>query len=462
MTTKEITRRAGDGGRAQPAQVKACGPTPLKSVLKRVAQLHPSPNNSRTHSPRQIRQIADSIERFGFTNPILISDDNEVIGGHARLAAAKLLGLERVPTIRLSGMSSVEKRAYMIADNRLAERAGWDRKMLAVEFAAIAELDCEFDLELTGFEIEDIELILDAATDPDPRLDEEMAGPASGPAICAPGDLWQLGPHRLYCGDATQWVSYRALMGAERARLVCADPPYNLRISGFVSGLGKHRHREFVEASGEMSEPQYIGFLTRAMARMARASLSGSLHYLFIDWRHLFEMLTAGRAVYDELKNVCVWMKTNAGMGSLYRSQHELICVFKKGRRSHIDNVALGRHGRSRSNVWQYAGANSFSPTRDEDLASHPTVKSIPLVSDLILDASDRGDIVLDPFGGSGTTLIAVEQTGRVCRMMELDPLYCDVILRRFANHSGTEPVHIATGKTFAELAAERAEARNG
>lgn len=461
MTTKELKHRHPK--RSSPTRLTAKRQSaPLKSTMARVQDLRPSPNNSRTHSPKQIRQIADSIERFGFTNPILIGEENEVIGGHARLAAAKLLGLERVPTIRLSGMSKAEKRAYMIADNRLAERAGWDRKMLAVEFQAIAELDCEFDLELTGFEIEDVELILDAATNPEPPLDDENVGPASGPAICSPGDLWQLGPHRLYCGDATQWVSYRALMGAERARLVCADAPYNLRISGFVSGLGKHRHREFVQGSGEMSEAEYIGFLTRAMTRMARASVSGSLHYLFIDWRHLFEMLTAGRSVYDELKNVCVWAKTNAGMGSLYRSQHELICVFKKGRRPHINCVELGRHGRSRSNVWQYQGANSFSSTRDEDLANHSTPKPLALVSDLILDASDRGDIILDPFGGSGTTLIAAQQTGRVCRMMELDPLYCDVILRRFAKHSDIEPVHVATGRTFAELEAESAEARNG
>ncbi|HXH53179.1 MAG TPA: DNA methyltransferase [Sphingomicrobium sp.] len=424
-------------------------------------RLRPSPHNSRTHSPKQIRQIADSIDRFGFTNPILIGDDHEVIGGHARLAAAKLLGLERVPTIRLSGMSRAEKRAYMIADNRLAERAGWDRRMLALEFAAIAELDSEFDLELTGFEIEDIELILDgAASDPSDDADDEMPMPGDGPAVCEPGDLWQLGPHRLYCGDATQWVSYRALMGAERARLVCADAPYNLRISGFVSGRGKHR--EFVQGSGEMSEAEYIGFLSRAMARMARASLSGSLHYLFIDWRHLFEMLSAGRSVYDELKNVCVWAKTAPSMGSLYRSQHELICVFKRGHRPHINNVELGRHGRSRSNVWQYPGVNSFTSTRADELTMHPTVKPLSLVSDVILDASDRGDIILDPFGGSGTTLIAAEQTGRICRMMELDPLYCDVILRRFAKSTGVEPVHGGSGKTFAQLAAEQAEARHG
>jgi len=463
MTTKEIKRRASGGALSHPARVKARKTAALKIIMQPVGQLRPSPNNSRTHSAKQVRQVAESIARFGFTNAILVGDDNDVIAGHARLAAGRLLGLSHVPTVRLSGMSKAEKRAYMIADNRLAELAGWDRQLLASEFLAIAELDADFDLELTGFEIEDIELILDgAANDQGGEADDDTPVVGDGPAVCAPGDLWLLGRHRLYCGDATLWSSYPPLMGGERARLVFADGPYNVPIVGHVSGRGKCCHREFVQGSGEMSQAEFIDFLGRAMARMARASLSGSLHYICIDWRHVFEMLTAGRSVYDELKNICVWAKSTPAMGSLYRSQHEFVCVFKKGRRPHINNVELGRHGRSRSNVWQYPGANSFSPTRAEELAMHPTVKPLSLVSDVILDASDRGDIILDPFGGSGTTLIAAEQTGRTGRMIEMDPLYCDVILRRFEKHTGVTPVHAGTGKSFAELASEAKEARDG
>jgi DNA modification methylase len=238
-------------------------------------------------------------------------------------------------------------------------------------------------------------------------------------------------------------------MGSSRARLVVTDPPYNVPIAGHVSGLGKVRHREFVQGSGELSESAFTRFLTDALSAMAKVSRDGSLHYVFMDWRHLPELLGAGRAVYDDWLNLCVWAKSNAGMGSLYRSQHELVTVFKKGRRPHVNNVELGSNGRHRSNVWQHAGANSFSATRDEELGWHPTVKPVELVSDILKDASDRGEIVLDGFGGSGTTLIAAEQCGRVARLLELDPLYCDVILRRFHALTGEMPVLAGTGETF-------------
>ncbi len=273
------------------------------------------------------------------------------------------------------------------------------------------------------------------------------------------GDLWLLGPHRLLCGDALTASAYARLMDGARARLIVTDPPYNVPVAGHVSGLGKVRHREFVAGSGELSESGFTDFLRQAFTRMARVSINGALRYVFMDWRHLPELLAAGRAVYDAWLNLCVWSKSNAGMGSLYRSQHELAAVFRHGKHPHINNVALGANGRHRSNVWSYAGVSSFSATRQEELSWHPTVKPVKMIADIIRDASDKGDLDLDSFGGSGTTLMAAEATGRVARLLELDPLYCDVILHRFRKVTGVEPVRAATGEAFTQVARQRAAA---
>lgn len=411
-----------------------------------IDKLHAAPRNARTHSRKQLRQIAESIRVFGFTNPVLVDGAGQVIAGHGRLAAARMLGLAKVPTLRVDWLTSEQQRAYVIADNRIAEKAGWDRELLALELGDLGTLD--FDLTLTGFDLREIELIIDAGDTP---CDEE-SGPDlnAGPAVCRKGDLWHLGRHKLLCGDALDHASYVRLMGRERARLVITDPPYNVPIRGHVSGLGKVRHREFVQGSGELSEAAFVRFLGTALGAMAKVSRDGSLHYVFMDWRHLPDLLSAGKEVYDDWLNLCVWAKSNAGMGSLYRSQHELVAVFKKGKRPHINNVELGSNGRHRSNVWTYAGANSFSANRAEELAWHPTVKPVELVTDIIKDASDREDIVLDGFGGSGTTLIAAEQCGRTARLLELDPLYCDVILQRFNAAFGKVPVLAETGESFA------------
>lgn len=338
-----------------------------------------------------------------------------------------------------------QQRAYVIADNRLAEKAGWDRELLALELGELGVL--EIDVTLTGFDMREIELIIDAGEAP--AEDTEVPLIEAGPAVCRLGDLWQLGRHRLLCGDALDQASYRQLMGRDKARLVVTDPPYNVPIRGHVSGLGKIRHREFVQGSGELSEAGFITFLGKALDGMAKVSRDGSLHYVFMDWRHLPELLDAGKAVYDDWLNLCVWAKSNAGMGSLYRSQHELVAVFKKGKRPHINNVELGSNGRYRTNVWNYAGANSFSGSRTEELGWHPTVKPIAMITDILKDASDPDDIVLDGFGGSGTTLIAAEHCGRMGRILELDPLYCDVILRRYHAAFGQMPVLAETGEAF-------------
>jgi DNA modification methylase len=241
-------------------------------------------------------------------------------------------------------------------------------------------------------------------------------------------------------------------MGRERAQMVFTDPPYNVPIDGHASGLGSAKHSDFAMASGEMSEAEFVNFLWTVLSLLARHSLNGALHYICMHWRHLYELLTAGRRVYDELKNLCAWVKSNGGMGSLYRSQHELIAVFKNGSAPHINNVELGRYGRNRTNVWVYAGMNSFGAERAEALSAHPTIKPVQLVEDAILDCSRRGGLVLDAFVGSGTTLIAAERAGRRAFGLEIEPRYVDLALQRFRSFTGIEPSYAKIGLTLGEL----------
>ena len=417
-------------------------------VMMDVSKLTPRKNNPRTHSPKQIRQIADSIKGFGFTNPILVDDAATVVAGHGRLEAAKLLGLAKVPTIALSHMTDAQLKAYVIADNKLAENAGWDDELLAIELKELAEIELDFDLTLTGFEMGEIDVRIGTLDEPEQEEEAPPEPPETDQVRTKPGDIWQIGPHRLICGDSRNPSVYDRLMDGKVADLVFTDPPYNVPIDGHVCGLGSVKHREFAMAAGEMTRDQFTGFLTEVLANMARVSRDGAIHYVCMDWRHLPELQAAGEKVYSELKNLCVWAKTNAGMGSLYRSQHELVLVFKVGTGAHINNVELGRHGRYRSNVWTYAGVNAFGANRDEELASHPTVKPVQLVQDAIMDTSNRGSIVLDAFTGSGTTLVAAHRAGRVGYAIELDPAYCDVICRRM-QREGLDVVHAATGEAF-------------
>jgi len=432
----------------------------LKVTYQDPAALKPRATNPRIHSKKQIRQISKSIELFGFINPVLIDGNGGLVAGHARVAAAILLGIETVPTIRLADLSDAEIRAYVIADNKLAENAGWDRELLAIEFQGLLELELDFDVTITGFETPEIDILigeLQAAEEEDPA--DEAPELRDGPPVTRAGDIWSIGKHRLICGDATDPEAYARLMDGAEAQMIFTDPPYNVPIEGHVSGLGKVKHREFAMASGEMSEAEFTEFLATVFRNQAGHSADGAIHFVCMDWRHLGEVLAAGRSAYSELKNLCVWAKTNGGMGSLYRSQHELIFVFKSGSGPHINNVLLGKHGRYRTNIWSYAGSNSFGKDRDAELALHPTVKPVKLVADAILDCSKRRGIVLDPFAGSGTTLIAAEMTGRRGYGIELDPRYCDVIVRRMAGALKIEATHAATGKSFAEIARERTAA---
>lgn len=411
-----------------------------------ITSLKPSPRNARTHSKAQVEQIAASIEEFGFTNPVLIDETKTILAGHGRVEAAKRLGHTKVPVVRIEHMSAEQKRAYVIADNQLALNAGWDEALLAMEFEALNEL--EFDISLIGFEMGEVDRIISNYTEIEQDDADNTPSVSEGDPITQTGDVWLIGPHRLICGDATDPVTFDQLFAGAKAQMVFTDPPYNVPIAGHVSGLGKKTHKEFAMASGEMSQTEFKAFLNTVFSELARVSDDGTIHYICMDWRHMREVLAAGDQVYTELKNLCVWAKSKGGMGSLYRSQHELVFVFKSGTGRHINNVSLGKHDRNRTNVWSYAGANAFGATRDADLEMHPTVKPLDLVRDAILDCSNRGGIILDAFAGSGTTLLAAARAGRVGYGIEIDPAYCDVILKRFVV-AGFEPVLEATGQPF-------------
>lgn len=443
-----------NGASALPAQTR------LKIVNRDPGQLTAYSGNARTHSAKQIAQIAASIKKFGFVNPVLISADGVVIAGHGRVEAAKQLGLSEVPTIELAHLSDAERRAYIIADNRLAELAGWNQDILSIEMKLLVEQDLDFDLEITGFETAELDFLLDGddgETDPDDSLPETMPEVA----VTQGGDIWQLGDHRLICGDAQRPETYAALMLDDRARMVFTDPPYNVKISGHVCGSGTIQHREFAMASGEMTQADFTRFLMSALGSMSSVSLDGAIHFVCMDWRHIGELQKAGSGIYSEQKNTIVWKKTNGGMGTFYRSQHELIFAYKVGTAPHINTFGLGDTGRYRTNVWEYPGVNSFGANQ-KDLELHPTVKPVALVSDAIKDVTRRGDIVLDGFGGSGTTLIAAERCGRIAMLVEIDPLYCDVICRRYAALSGDEAVLEGTGESFAAVGQRRGAEMQG
>jgi DNA modification methylase len=443
------------GDRQQPALRERDA---MKIDTTPVRELRPYPNNARTHSKRQIQQIANSIQKFGFCNPVLIDDAKQIIAGHGRVEAAKLLGIDAVPTCRLSHLSEADKRAYILADNKLAEKAGWDKELLAIELQGLIDLD--FKIELTGFEMPEIDLILEDAREANAAPsgpEDHVPQYPSGPVVTQARDLWVLGNHRLLCADARDQTASESLLEGAKAEFVFTDPPYNVAIDGNVCGLGRIRHRDFAMGSGEMSEAEFIAFLETVFERLAENTVDGSIHQICMDWRHMWEMLAAGRKVYSELKNLCVWNKTNAGMGSFYRSKHELVFVWKSGTAAHTNNFELGQHGRNRTNVWDYAGTSSMRAGRLEELAMHPTVKPVALVADAIKDCSRRGGLVLDPFCGSGTILIAAERTGRKARALEIDPTYVDVGVRRWQTYTGKAAILAASGETFETIEEQRA-----
>lgn len=418
--------------------------------MRPTAELKPSSRKTRLHPAKQVQQLAASISTFGFVVPLVVDEEGTILAGHGRYLAAQRLGRDEVPIVRVAHLTPERKRAFALADNRLAELSNWDEDILVVELKELSSLDLDFNVEVTGFETVDLDR-LEARTKADkpeivPPVDLEK------PAVTRTGDLWQLGPHRLLCGSALEEGSYKTLLEDERAQLVFADPPYNVVIDGHVSGLGSVKHAEFLMASEEMTEKEFTTFLHNSLKQMAAFSGDGAIHYICMDWRHVGELTTAAHGIYSEQKNLIIWNKSNAGMGTFYRSKHELIFAYKVGTAPHINNFGLGESGRYRTNVWDYRGANTFRRDRMKDLIDHPTVKPLAMVVDALKDCSNKGGVVLDPFLGSGTTLLAAHRTRRLGRGIELDPRYVDVAIRRWQALSKQSAVLIKTGQSFDEL----------
>lgn len=430
----------------QPANNGLAKDSRLQLEQVNIRLLRHAKTNPRVHSDRQITLLRRSINRFGFISPILIDAAKTIIAGHARVKAAEQLGMSTVPALRVEYLTPDECRAFMIADNRLAEKSVWDRSLLAIELQCLSEIG--FDIEAIGFEPAEVDILLDEAAEAaETNGPDDVAPPIEKSVVSRAGSLWICGSHRLLCGDARLAQDYDRLLGKEKAVFVFTDPPYNVKVVGHVSSTGLHN--EFAMASGEMSTDEFSTFLEDVFRHMSAYICEGSVIQVCMDWRHIAEITLAGENVFSKLLNVCVWCKTNAGMGSLYRSQHELVFVWTKGNGVHTNNIELGRHGRNRSNVWTYPGVNSFRSGRSDELRMHPTVKPVAMVADAIKDCSLRGALIFDPFAGSGTTIIAAEKTGRVARAMEIEPRYVDVAVRRWQAYVGKAAVDADTGLTF-------------
>jgi DNA modification methylase len=433
-------------------------PHPSLSIVYRdIEELKANPENARLHSKKQIKQIARSIEDFGFNVPFLVDRNLRLIAGHGRAEALKLLGIHKVPTICLEHLSESKARAFMIADNRLAEIATWDNQKLAEQLQILTEITLDFSLESIGFQMGEIDVILEdlapaSSNENDPA--DDLARIDSDVGVTRANDLWLLGRNRVVCGDALEDGTYSLLMEGQRAACVFIDPPYNDPIDGYVTGFGRRHHSEFKMASGEMNQTEFTEFLHKAISRVVANSKAGSLHYIFMDWRHIPELLAAAGRVFTEFKSLCVWDKQGGGQGSLYRSEHELVFVFKSGKDKHRNNIQLGKYGRYRTNLWRYPRVNSFSRSSEDGklTALHPTPKPVALVADAIMDCTLRGDIVLDSFLGSGTTLIAADRVGRTCFGIEMEGTYVDMAVRRWQIATGKTAIHGKSGTSFREL----------
>ncbi|MBB5052917.1 DNA modification methylase [Afipia massiliensis] len=427
----------------------------LEIVYLKATAIKPSPHAARQHSSAQRRKLKAILRQFGQVVPLpLDAATGTLIDGHAVFDALVELGHDEIAVVQLENRSEPEVRALRLALNRVAQDAVWDNAKLRGEFEYLISVG--FDLDLGGFEAVEIDMALSIDTPAANTVEEEALddlAPMAGPSAAKPGDVFRLGDHLIGCGDARDTAFIRDLVGTNTVACVFSDPPYNVPIDGFVSGLGKTRHREFAMGTGEMSRDQFVAFLSTTVAAIKPVLADGAILFLCMDWRHGSELCEAAAQNHLEQKNLCVWTKSNAGMGSFYRSQHELIYVFKHGEGPHQNNFGLGASGRSRSNVWQYRGVNAFGKDRMDLLGIHPTVKPVAMIADALRDVTRRGDLVLDVFLGSGSTLIAAEETGRVCIGVELDPVYVDAAIRRWQKRTGKNAVHAATGETFDAIA---------
>jgi DNA modification methylase len=416
-----------------------------------VDSLKPGPHRTRVTTAEQLERVTTSIAELGFNVPILVRDD-EIIDGHVRVEAAQRLGLALVPAVDCSHLSDVEVRKLRLAANRIGELGEWDLDKLKIEFQELIDLDV--DLTVTGFSAEEQDIILLDPVDPNSKAEQELEPPEH--PVSQPGDLWLLNDHRVICGDSREQSTFQALLGGELAHAVLSDPPYNVKIQGNVSGLGKKVHDEFAMASGELDEAEWQQFLDTTVALVAGCVVPGSVLFLFMDWRSIHRLYAAGFNAGLKLLNLAVWYKESGGMGALYRSSHELVAVFCQGDKPHTNNVELGRHGRDRQNVWCAPGANRRGSSANSMLAAHATPKPVELCVDALLDVTARGQIVLDAFLGSGTTLVAAEQTGRRCFGVEYEPRFVDVCLARWTQLTGAQAVLHETGETFEDVKARR------
>ncbi|ABI76439.1 DNA methylase [Hyphomonas neptunium ATCC 15444] len=431
---------------AQNAQPERCDPLnnfPTPTIIHvAIAVLIAYPRSARRHTASKLKKLIKSIQDIGLLDPIIIDESNMILSGHLRVGAFKAIGLDNIPAIRITHLSRDQKAAFVLHANKIVEEGSWDKGILKQELSMLVEFGCDIDLETTGFDIGEIDLVIgsdEAAVDEEP-----LVPPPPAQAVTRPGDLWIMGQHRLLCGSCLEPLDWQCLMRGERARVCFTDPPYNVKIKGHVSSKD---HDEFAMGSSEMSPEQFVAFLYGALGGAVEWSIDGAIHYICMDHRHMRELYAAADPLYSAQLNLCVWAKTNGGMGSFYRSRHELVAVYKVGTAPHINNVQLGRFGRNRTNVWSYAGANTFRKGRDKDIADHPTVKPVTMVADAIMDASAPGDICIDGFGGSGTLILAAERTNRVARVIELEPKYCDVAVRRWEEMTGRQAVLDRTGK---------------
>jgi DNA modification methylase len=415
--------------------------------------LKPYAGNPRMRTRASIRKIAHAIRKYGFTQAILCDENWVILAGHGRHDAALMLKLDAVPVVRILDLSEADKVGLRLADNRVAQESSWAPELLAVELKSLIDLECDYSV--TGFDDIEVDKILAQSVS---LVDSDEAPYPTPPPrpVAVSGDIWLLGNHILMCGDATDSWTFARLLRGKLAAMVFTDPPWNVPIAGHVSGNGETTHDEFQMASGEMTLETFQAFLSTVLGYARSFSSEGSLHYVCIDWRSIADLILVGRSMYSKLINVAVWAKPNGGMGSFYRSQHELCAIFKHGDAPHVNNIQLGRLGRSRSNLWQYAGASGFSKSRKQDLADHPTVKPIAMVADAIRDASKPGDLILDPCGGAGTTLLAAEATGRHAALIEIEPKFVDVTLRRFEEQTGIEPLLFPDNVTWSEVRRQR------
>lgn len=427
----------------------------LRHLEKTFSETQPSNNNLqmvdiesiilrskslRKHSKKQLQKLKNAINKVGYVNPILLDEKYNILAGELRLFAAKELGFTQIPAIILENLTPEEIEAIRILDNRIAEDGEWNFENLKDEIEKLMKFDITFeDLGFDTVDYDEIFLIKNSGENKvhDTDKEDESWLDANIPTKVKTGDLWRLGDHFIFCGDSLNDKSFEILMQGELAQIVVTDPPYNCKIKGHVCGLGKTQHEEFAMASGEMTDSEFAEFISKFMQNLVKFSCDGSLSYIFMDWVGVKLLLTQGKKHYSELKNIAVWNKKVGGMGAMYRSQHEMVPIFKNGKAKHQNHIQLGKNGRYRTNVWDYSGVRATNPTSLELLKLHPTVKPVAMLHDILLDSSSKNDIVLDCFGGSGSTLLAAERCKRRARLIEINPRYVDVSIYRWEKETG-------------------------